>query len=89
MKPLMILLQHQIQLDQLDQNLHTSGPGLDTSKNALNKHYLFNGKYYEIMSIIENKLIAKCQLCLKIIQGQIGSTGNLFSPIKVRNISIY
>jgi hypothetical protein len=68
-----------------DQNLNKSdldSPS-DSTENPLNKHYLFNGKYYEIISINENKSTAKCQLCLKILQRQIGSTEHFLSHIKV------
>lgn len=52
-------------------------------ENSVNNHYLFSGIYYKIIRIIENKLTAKCQLCLEEIQGQIGSIGNFLSHIKV------
>lgn len=49
----------------------------------LSKHYLFDGKFYKIISTSENKLIAQCQFCSKTIHGQINSTGNFHSHIKV------
>ncbi|KAL4090647.1 hypothetical protein QTP88_025441 [Uroleucon formosanum] len=44
----------------------------------VSQNYLFNGKFYNIVSNKSdgNKLVAKCVLCSKIIQGQINSTGN-------------
>lgn len=49
----------------------------------LSKHYLFDGNYYKITSSVYNKLIAECQLCNKTINGQLNSTGNFLSHIKV------
>lgn len=66
----------------INQNLNMP----DKAANELKKHYLFNGKYFKIESIVENKLTAKCQLCLKVVQGQISSTGNFLSHIKVSTL---
>lgn len=49
----------------------------------LSDHYLFDGKYYNTVSNIGAKLIAKCVLCSKTIQGQNNSSGNFLSHIKV------
>lgn len=47
----------------------------------LSQNYLFNGKFYNIISNNGKKLIAKCVNCLKSILGQINSTGNFLTHI--------
>lgn len=49
----------------------------------LSNNYLFDGQFYNIISNVGKKLIAKCVLCSKTIQGQDNSTGNFLSHIKV------
>lgn len=49
----------------------------------LSNNYLFDGQFYNIISNVGKKLIAKCVLCSKTIQGQDNSTGNCLSHIKV------
>lgn len=51
-------------------------------------NYLFNGEFYNIISNDGKKLIAKCVNCLKPIQGQVNSTGNFLSHIKVCFLNI-
>lgn len=46
-------------------------------------HYLFDGQFYKVVQVDEKRLTAKCQMCSKTIQGQINSTGNFVSHIKV------
>jgi len=56
-----------------------------TEANQINvsSNYLFNGEFYSIISNDGKKLIAKCVNCLKLIQGQVNSTENCLSHIKV------
>lgn len=51
----------------------------------VSQSYLFDGKYYNIVSNKNDgkKLVAKCVLCTKVIRGQINSTGNFLSHLKV------
>lgn len=49
----------------------------------LSNHYLFDGKFYDIVSNIGTKLIAKCVLFQKTLQGQYNSSGNFLSHLKV------
>ena len=60
--------------------------GIESIKHTtinLSDHYLFDGKFYDIVSNIGTKLIAKCILCSKTIQGQNNSSGNFLSHLKV------
>lgn len=63
----------------------TETDGIEQIKHVINlsDHYLFDGKFYDIVSNIGTKLIAKCVLCSKTIQGQNNSSGNFLSHIKV------
>lgn len=58
-----------------------------TEMDKLKNHYLFDGKVYKVISIVENKLIAECQLCKKTIHGQVNSTGNFLSHVKVGKLN--
>jgi len=56
-----------------------------TEQINVSQSYLFDGKYYNILSNKNEgkKLVAKCVLCTKVIRGQINSTGNFLSHLKV------
>jgi len=62
---------------------------IDQKKNTtdvdmlFSNHYLFDGQFYKVLQVDEKRLTAKCQTCSKTIQGQINSTGNFLSHIKV------
>jgi len=57
--------------------------GIKHSSINLSNHYLFDGKFYDIVSNIGTKSIAKCVLCQKTLQGQNNSSGNFLSHLKV------
>lgn len=64
----------------------TEADGFEEIKHSsinLSNHYLFDGKFYDIVSVIGTKLIAKCVLCQKTFQGQNNSSGNFLSHLKV------
>lgn len=66
--------------------------GIESIKHTtinLSDHYLFDGKFYDILSNIGTKLIAKCVLCLKTIQGQNNSFGNFLSHLKVSFLNYF
>jgi len=50
---------------------------------SFSNHYLFDGQFYKVLQVTEKRLTAECQTCSKTIQGQINSTGNFLSHIKV------
>jgi len=60
---------------------------IDQKKNTtdilFSNHYLFDGQFYKVLQVDEKRLTAQCQTCSKTIQGQINSTGNFLSHIKV------
>jgi len=57
--------------------------GLKNSSINLSNHYLFDSKFYDIVSNIGTKLIVKCVLCQKTLQGQNNSSGIFLSYLKV------
>lgn len=73
------VIMHVDQTNNAQNNVSAASPAIE----KLSKHYLFDGNYYKITSSVDNKLIAECQLCNKTINGQLNSTGNFLSHIKV------
>ena len=77
-------------------NHSTASPGINesmvhnpsTSSNSaqeidkITNNYLFEGTFYKIISVIDNKL-TDCQSCNKTIHGQINSTGNFLNHINL------
>lgn len=75
----------------IDDPTTNEATGFDQTKhntNILSNHYLFDGQFYTILQTNGNKLIAKCLMCSKKIHGQINSTGNFLSHIKVCSIVV-
>lgn len=58
-----------------------------TADELFSKHYLFDGQFYKVLQVDEKRLTAECQTCSKTIQGQINSTGNFLSHIKVGTLN--
>ncbi|KAL5238145.1 hypothetical protein ACI65C_005555 [Semiaphis heraclei] len=54
----------------------------------ITNNYLFDGTFYKVISIIDNKLTADCQSCNKTIHGQINSTGNFLKHFKNKHSSV-
>lgn len=63
---------------KIDQKKNTTDVGI-----LFSNHYLFDGQFYKVLQVYEKRLTVKCQTCSKTIQGQINSTGNFLSHIKV------
>jgi len=72
-----------VNVDQTNNAENNDVSAVSPAIEKLSKHYLFDGNYYKITSSVDNKLIAECQLCNKTINGQLNSTGNFLSHIKV------
>ncbi|KAL4084178.1 hypothetical protein QTP88_028011 [Uroleucon formosanum] len=56
---------------------------LTTDIDKIKNNYLFDGTFYEVISNIDDKLAAECQLCKKTINGNINSTRNFLNHIKI------
>uniref|UniRef100_A0A2S2PEN5 BED-type domain-containing protein n=1 Tax=Schizaphis graminum TaxID=13262 RepID=A0A2S2PEN5_SCHGA len=54
----------------------------------ITNNFLFYGTFYKVISIVDNKFTADCQLCNKTIRGQINSTGNFLNHIKNMHSSL-
>jgi len=55
---------------------------------STNNCYIFDGQFFSIIKEENKNILAQCQKCTKVIQGQKGSTGNFLSHIKVCFINV-